>query len=101
MIVVDASVLAPALSDDSDEGDQYRVSMRSKGAIDIGAVAKEFGGGGHKNAAGCSVNGAIDMLQKMFIEKIESAIEKREAMQEGGEAEGQEGAIERQEGAPF
>ena len=35
-----------------DEGDRYRVSMRSKGAIDIGAVAKQFGGGGHKNAAG-------------------------------------------------
>jgi phosphoesterase RecJ-like protein len=36
------------------EGDEYRVSMRSKGDIDIGAVAKEFGGGGHKNAAGCT-----------------------------------------------
>ena len=38
------------------EGDEYRVSMRSKGDIDIGAVAKEFGGGGHKNAAGCTVD---------------------------------------------
>ena len=38
-----------------DEGEQYRVSMRSKGEIDIGAVAKSFGGGGHKNAAGCTV----------------------------------------------
>src|SRR5439155_8216429 len=37
------------------EGDTYRVSMRSKGEIDIGAIAKEFGGGGHKNAAGCTV----------------------------------------------
>ena len=37
--------------------DDYRVSMRSKGAIDVGAVAKEFGGGGHKNAAGCTVAG--------------------------------------------
>ena len=40
------------------EGDEYRVSLRSKGDIDIGAVAKEFGGGGHKNAAGCTVTGA-------------------------------------------
>ena len=40
------------------EGDEYRVSMRSKGDIDIGAVAKEFGGGGHKNAAGCTVTGS-------------------------------------------
>src|SRR5215510_3676261 len=57
------------------EGGQYRVSMRSKGDIDIGAVAKEFGGGGHKNAAGCTVTGAIDALQKMFVEKIERAID--------------------------
>jgi phosphoesterase RecJ-like protein len=82
-----------------DEGEQYRVSMRSKGAIDIGAVAKEFGGGGHKNAAGCTVNGAIDMLQKVFVEKIESAIESQEERQEGGKAERQEGAkAEGQEG---
>jgi phosphoesterase RecJ-like protein len=57
------------------EGEEYRVSMRSKGDIDVGAVAKEFGGGGHKNAAGCTVTGAIDALQKLFVEKIEHAIE--------------------------
>jgi phosphoesterase RecJ-like protein len=70
-----------------DEGDQYRVSMRSKGDIDIGAVAKSFGGGGHKNAAGCTVSGAIDALQKTFVEKIEGAI----ALQEGKMARLQEG----------
>ena len=57
------------------EGDEYRVSMRSKGTIDIGGIAKEFGGGGHRNAAGCTVKGAIDALKKMFIEKIEAKIE--------------------------
>jgi len=61
------------------EGDEYRVSMRSKGEIDIGAVAKEFDGGGHKNAAGCTVTGPIDVLQKVFIEKIELAIDGRVA----------------------
>jgi phosphoesterase RecJ-like protein len=57
------------------EGEQYRVSMRSKGDTDISAVAKEFGGGGHRNAAGCTVTGGIDALQKLFIEKIENAIQ--------------------------
>jgi len=61
------------------EGEQYRVSMRSKGDIDIGAVAKEFGGGGHKNAAGCTVVGAVDSLQKLFLERIERAIDGRPA----------------------
>jgi len=61
------------------EGEQYRVSMRSKGDIDVGGVAKTFGGGGHKNAAGCTVSGAIDALQKLFIAKIEDAIDGRPA----------------------
>ena len=57
------------------EGDQYRVSLRSKGDVDIGAVAAEFGGGGHKNAAGCTVSGGVDGLQQIFVEKIERAID--------------------------
>ncbi|HMB79119.1 MAG TPA: bifunctional oligoribonuclease/PAP phosphatase NrnA [Vicinamibacterales bacterium] len=61
------------------EGDQYRVSMRSKGAIDIGAIAAEYGGGGHKNAAGCTVTGAIDTLRATLVEKIEGAIDGRPA----------------------
>jgi len=59
------------------EGEEYRVSMRSKGDIDISGIAKEFGGGGHKNAAGCTVTGPIDALQKEFLEKIERAIDGR------------------------
>jgi phosphoesterase RecJ-like protein len=59
------------------EGDIYRVSMRSKGDIDVAAVAKEFGGGGHKNAAGCTAVGGIDTLQKDFIGRIERAIDGR------------------------
>ena len=65
------------------EGDSYRVSMRSKGDVDIGVVAKEFGGGGHKNAAGCSVTGPIDELRKTFVEKVQRAIQ----LQDGRMAE--------------
>jgi phosphoesterase RecJ-like protein len=61
------------------EGDEYRVSMRSKETIDIGAVAKQFGGGGHKNAAGCTVTGGIDMLQRLFVEKMNEAVEGQSA----------------------
>jgi phosphoesterase RecJ-like protein len=61
------------------EGDNYRVSLRSKGDVDIGAVAKQFGGGGHKNAAGCSAGGPIEALKSMFIEKVQRAIDGRSA----------------------
>jgi phosphoesterase RecJ-like protein len=56
------------------EGETFRVSLRSKGDIDVGAVAKNFGGGGHKNAAGCTVTGAIDDLQRRFVDQIVDAI---------------------------
>jgi phosphoesterase RecJ-like protein len=60
-----------------EKDDEYRVSLRSKGEIDIGAVAKTFGGGGHKNAAGCTVRGSINDLQAVLVEKVERAIDAR------------------------
>jgi phosphoesterase RecJ-like protein len=57
------------------QGDEYRVSMRSKGAIDIAAVAKAYGGGGHKNAAGCSATGPLDSLRQAFVQKVRHAVE--------------------------
>ena len=55
--------------------DDWRVSMRSKGDVDINAVAKQFGGGGHKNASGCSAAGPIAELKAVFREKITRAID--------------------------
>lgn len=55
-------------------GDEFRVSLRSKGSIDIGAVAKTFGGGGHKNAAGCTVRGSREALERQLVEKVKHAI---------------------------
>jgi phosphoesterase RecJ-like protein len=59
--------------------DHYRVSLRSKGEVDIGAVAKEYGGGGHKNAAGCSVSGPIDEVRHTLVQKVANAIDGRPA----------------------
>ena len=53
----------------------WRISMRSKGTIDINAVAKQFGGGGHKTASGCSATGSIAELKRTFREKIVEAID--------------------------
>jgi phosphoesterase RecJ-like protein len=61
------------------EGEQYRVSMRSKGDVDVGLVAKEYGGGGHRNAAGCTATGGIDTLQKQFVEQVAAVIDGRSA----------------------
>jgi phosphoesterase RecJ-like protein len=60
------------------QGDEYRVSMRSKGEVDIGAVARELGGGGHKNAAGCTVTGTIEAIQETLVRKMEDAVERQD-----------------------
>ena len=54
----------------------WRVSLRSKGDIDINAVAKQFSGGGHRNASGCSAQGSFDALKQVFEQKVTAAIEK-------------------------
>ena len=38
---------------------RFRVSMRSKGELNVAAVAERFGGGGHECASGCSVEGPL------------------------------------------
>ena len=53
----------------------WRVSMRSKGDVDVNAVAKQFGGGGHKNASGCSAEGQLADLKDLFREKLTEAID--------------------------
>ena len=35
---------------------EFKVSLRSKGDFDVSEVAKKYGGGGHKSAAGCRVD---------------------------------------------
>lgn len=51
---------------------EYKVSMRSKGKVDVAAVAVKFGGGGHVRAAGCTMNGTYhDNINNLSIEIAE------------------------------
>lgn len=59
-------IKAVAFFKEAGDGD-WRVSMRSKGDIDVGAIARAHGGGGHKNAAGCSARGSIGQLQSQYL----------------------------------
>jgi phosphoesterase RecJ-like protein len=53
---------------------KWRVSLRSKGNVDTGKIARAHGGGGHTNAAGCSTTGALDDVYKQFGELLTEAI---------------------------
>lgn len=61
------------------DGDTYRVSLRSKGDIDVCQVAQRFGGGGHRNASGCAASGAVSDLWQTFITQLTEAMDGRPA----------------------
>jgi phosphoesterase RecJ-like protein len=68
-------ILAVVFFKENGPGD-WRISMRSKGEIDVNAVAKTFGGGGHKNASGCSARGTLAELTEQFRKRLTDAIER-------------------------
>ncbi|MCM8786365.1 MAG: bifunctional oligoribonuclease/PAP phosphatase NrnA [Candidatus Omnitrophica bacterium] len=48
-----------------------KVSMRSKGKIDVESVARKFDGGGHREAAGCFLeNKKIDEVESLIMEEL-------------------------------
>lgn len=47
---------------------EYKVSMRSNGLVDVAEIASYFGGGGHMRAAGCTMNGTFyDVLNNLSL----------------------------------
>ena len=44
------------------EQNRFQYSLRSRGDFDVSEIAKKFGGGGHKNAAGFTVWGPAHVL---------------------------------------
>jgi phosphoesterase RecJ-like protein len=53
---------------------EMRVSMRSKYDVDVRRVANEFGGGGHKNAAGFTVNGSLESVRGHILDRLVEAV---------------------------
>jgi phosphoesterase RecJ-like protein len=62
-------IQAVAFFKESGPGD-WRVSLRSKGPVDTGAVARQFGGGGHLNASGCGWQGPIEEGRDAFARML-------------------------------
>ncbi|MDM7922869.1 MAG: bifunctional oligoribonuclease/PAP phosphatase NrnA, partial [Pyrinomonadaceae bacterium] len=56
--------------------EEYRVSLRSKGDIDVARVAERFGGGGHRNAAGLRVTGNWDEKERELVEAVREEVER-------------------------
>jgi phosphoesterase RecJ-like protein len=49
---------------------RYRVSLRSKGGLNVAAVAERFGGGGHQCASGCSLDGPLSVATARILAQL-------------------------------
>jgi len=47
----------------------YRLSLRSV-SLNVNAIAKQFGGGGHKYASGCEISGSLAEVEQLMLELI-------------------------------
>jgi len=56
----------------------YRTSLRSKGDVNVARIAEKFGGGGHRNAAGCTLYGELDEAERMIVGLLHEAVERRD-----------------------
>jgi len=54
----------------------FRVSLRSRGKINVAEVAKAFGGGGHVNASGLTIHGTYDQVKQQLFPRLEEALGK-------------------------
>ncbi len=49
---------------------RYRVSLRSKGQLNVASVAERFGGGGHECASGCSIEGPLSVAVARILAQL-------------------------------
>ena len=60
-----------------------RASLRSKGLVDVRAVAVTFGGGGHRNASGCTLEAPTPDTESLLLARTVAAIRRAERQASG------------------
>lgn len=48
----------------------FKIGFRSKGAIDVGSLSRELGGGGHHNAAGAVMDGTMEEVRALVFSRL-------------------------------
>jgi phosphoesterase RecJ-like protein len=55
--------------------ERWKVSLRSRGPVDVERVARARDGGGHRNAAGCRIDGPLGAAREAVVADLERALE--------------------------
>src|SRR6266436_189433 len=74
-------VEATALSKECAPG-VYRTSLRSKGEVNVAKIAEQFGGGGHRNAAGCTLKGDLAELEQKLVPLLQDAVKRANGLKD-------------------
>jgi phosphoesterase RecJ-like protein len=53
---------------------QIHLSLRGKGRVNVAAIAEKLGGGGHENAAGCSLDGPLPHAVDLILNELRTAV---------------------------
>jgi bifunctional oligoribonuclease and PAP phosphatase NrnA len=53
---------------------RVRLSLRGKGKIDVAAIAGKLGGGGHENAAGCTLDGPLERAREEILAELRQVV---------------------------
>ena len=49
---------------------QFKLSLRSKGRVNVEKIARRFGGGGHINAAACRIEGDLETIKSRVLQAV-------------------------------
>lgn len=52
----------------------FKASLRSKSSVDVCAIAKVFGGGGHIRASGCTIEGELEQVKELILREVQKHI---------------------------
>ncbi len=66
---VEAAALIRQIGDD-----HFKVSLRSRGSVDVEKIARRNGGGGHRNAAGFKAEGTLAEVRSQVVGELQAAL---------------------------
>lgn len=61
------------------EKGEYKISVRTYPPLNASEICGVLGGGGHKNAAGCSASGTLEEVKKKILDVVAKAMEENYA----------------------
>ena len=59
----------------AEPGGLVKASLRGKGEVPVNRIAQRFGGGGHENAAGCTLPGPLEHAKATLLAAVEQALD--------------------------